>query len=201
MFGIMSGQVSGALKIALKYPKLSLPFIKGKLTKMSQVEAMLKTTCVATMLNAGTQPNVLPQNATAILNMRVLPGDDIDEIVSGIAKTASKLDINCDIEIMYASAAPRETSTDSAVYSELSRLTKEIHGALPMPYIVTGATDSREYAEVADEIYRFYPFDINTEELASMHSTNERIKSSSLFDAVVFLKKFIINVQDEGEEK
>src|SRR5258706_13015739 len=48
----------------------------ARLSVMPNYNALLRTTCVATMVNAGHAENALPQTATAIVNCRILPGED-----------------------------------------------------------------------------------------------------------------------------
>jgi carboxypeptidase PM20D1 len=140
---------------------------------------------------------VLPQTAKAVINARLLPGDTDESLLADIRNAAKKLKIDAGAKVLRYSPAPRETPSDTAVFRLLGGLTKEIHGGMPLPYLVTGATDSREYAGVADEIYRFYPFAMTFEELDSMHGTNERIKCSSMLEAVTFITRFIENAAGE----
>ena len=63
--------------------------------------------------------------------------------------------------------------------------------AIVAPYLVMGGTDSRQYEDVCDNIYRYSPFLMDVGLLLTTHGTNERIPVSSLEDGVVFFKRYI----------
>lgn len=179
----------GFTGFVLRHPNFFLPLIKKQLLADTTTAAMLRTTCTPTMLNAGNQPNVLPQIAEATLNARLITGDNRETIESYIREAADGIEYEIDY-IDYCPPMP-ETSSDTKAYKLLAQLTEKIHGAIPFPYMVLAYTDSREYAIIADEIYRFYPFALTFDELGSMHSTNERIKIQSYLDGVKFYEEFI----------
>ena len=182
---------SGLVGFLLRHPKLLYPFLKKKAMKIPMVAAMLHTTWVATMLRAGSQANVLPQSAEAVVNARILPGETDRTLVEMVQKTAARRGISCRVEVLRYSPPPTSGTMGTQAYGLLARLVREIHGAVPIPYLVTGATDSREYREVADEILRFYPFAVTFEELAGMHGTDERVRVESFAQAICFMEAFI----------
>lgn len=182
---------SGILRFLLKHAKIFFPLIKGQLLADDTTAAMIRTTMTPTMLSAGTQPNVLPQKAEATINARLLPGDSKETLENNIREAAGG---KIDYELEYISYGPPlpETSSNSHTYKLISELTEKIHGSIPFPYTVLGGTDSREYVDVADEIYRFYPFALTFDELGAMHNTNERLKCQSYLDGIKFYKDFIM---------
>ncbi len=181
---------SGIFGFVLRHPKAFFPIIKGQLLKDNQTAAMLRTTVAPTVLRAGREPNVLPQNAEVTVNLRLIAGEGRSQIEDRIRQAAGK-DIKYKLDFVTYSPSLPETSSDTETYRLLSNLTEKIHGAIPLPYMVLGGTDSREYKEVTDEIYRFYPFAMTFEELATMHNTDERIRKKSFIDGVEFYRQFI----------
>ena len=191
--GLGSG-IKGLSGFAMSHPAVFFPLIKKKLAGFPMVGAMLHTTWAATILRAGTQANVLPQSAEVIINARILPGETDQTMVSYINAVAKRQKITCAAEVLKYSPPPSLTSTDSTVYGLLGDLARTMYGATPVPYLMTGATDSREYAGAADEIYRFYPFAVSFSDLAGIHGTNERIRCSSLAQAISYMEAFIKTV-------
>src|SRR5690606_1561663 len=58
------------------------PVLRGQLLKDSTTAAALRTTTAPTIFNAGTKENVLPIEATALVNFRILPGDTVDDVLA-----------------------------------------------------------------------------------------------------------------------
>ena len=56
--------------------------------------ALMRTTCIATMLEGGHAPNALPQRATATMNCRIKPGVSIEEITTTLTEIADVPDLN-----------------------------------------------------------------------------------------------------------
>lgn len=197
MFGTLAGHIGGAQGFLLRHIKLTKPLVLAALRSSRQVSAMLHTTVAATQAQGSPQANVLPQAASAVLNCRLLPGDTDETLLASLKSVADRLKLPAEFELLRYSQTPRETSVDTPVYQSISRLVNELFGAVLVPYLVTGATDSREYAGISDEIYRMYPFLLETAELNGMHGTNERVKKNSLGLAVRFMQRFIIEQAGE----
>ena len=86
----------------------------------------------------------------------------------------------------------RASRTDTEDYKLLK---KNINSIFPdvsiAPYMVLGATDAREYAEISDNAYRFLPVVLTEEEAGLMHADNERISVVNWTRMVYFYKEFI----------
>ena len=179
------------LRLALANLWLTKPLVLPVLAKDRQTNAMTRTTIAATMAEASPAANVLPQRAAATVNVRILPGETEEDVRAHIGRVAARAGITLEIEVAKYSP-PVGMRTGEWAYEAILRFLPAIRESiLPVPYLVTGATDSREYAEVADEIYRFYPFLLSGDELASMHATDERVRHESLAGALRFNYHFI----------
>jgi acetylornithine deacetylase/succinyl-diaminopimelate desuccinylase-like protein len=78
-------------------------------------------------------------------------------------------------------------SRDSPVFLELARsIRAEIPGAIVVPYLVPGATDSRHYYRVSEHVYRFAPILYDRSQPFLAHEVNERITLENLTRAVRF---------------
>ena len=180
----------GILGFALRHPKAFLPIVKKQLLDGEQTSAMIRTSVAPTVLRSGREPNVMPQIAEAIFNIRTIPGEDSSTIEARL-KEAAGADTNYSLEYITNSPSLDETPKSTDTYKLLAKLTEDIHGAIPLPYLVIAMTDSREYKNISNEIYRFYPFAMTFEELDTIHNTNERIKVSSYMEGIEFYKRFI----------
>jgi carboxypeptidase PM20D1 len=64
-------------------------------------------------------------------------------------------------------------------------------GVVIAPGLVTGATDSRHYTKLTDNVYRFSPLWVKSEDLSRVHGTNERIGVENFHKMVQFYAVFI----------
>ena len=69
-------------------------------------------------------------------------------------------------------------------------------GAVPSPYIMTGASDARFMGILSDHCFRFAPFHITDEQLSSIHGINENVEVDALAPAVEFYKYVIRHFQE-----
>ncbi len=184
----------GILSIALKALSITKPLVMKILKTYRMTHAMMHTTIVPTICRAGTAVNVLPQKVEAMLNIRLLPGDTAEDVEKHIRKLAKRVGVldELTLEFTTVSPAPSETSANSETYKIIEKTMKEVDPEIvTIPYLVTGATDSREYRNVADEIYRIYPFKITGDELDSMHGIDERLRISSFLSGIEYFIRFI----------
>ena len=190
-FEAFSKHMNAPLRAAMANLWLTKPLVLWFLSKDLQTNAMTRSTIAATMAEASPVVNVLPQRASAMLNVRILPGDAVEDVRGHILKTCAKAGVNAEVDIVKVSPPIGMRPSVWAYQAIQNCLSAISDGILPIPYLVTGATDSREYASVADEIYRFYPFVLSGRELAAMHATDERIRFESLAGALRFNYSFI----------
>jgi carboxypeptidase PM20D1 len=80
------------------------------------------------------------------------------------------------------------------VFEMLERTVREVSpGTVVTPYLVIGATDSRKYQVICDNVYRFLPMPIHSDDLKRMHGTNERIAVDSYATMLQFYHRLIQN--------
>ncbi len=193
---------SGALGFALRNISLCRPLVIRILGSNNLTSAMVRSTIVPTISQVGTASNVLPPTASAILNVRLLPGDTADDIMNHLHSLAKKagLDEKLSIEIISYNEPVGETNIQAPTYQILADMFQaQFPGVTIAPYLVTGATDSREYAKVAKDIFRIYPFKLTQAEIATMHSIDENIKIDSYLFGIDCYRDFIMR-QNQREE-
>ncbi|MDK2980677.1 MAG: carboxypeptidase [Chloroflexota bacterium] len=170
------------------------------LTKSQQLNAMLRTTHAATMINGGIKDNVLPASVTAKVNLRLLPGDSIEDVIAYVTKVIDdprvKISIDEDNGGWEASAV---SPVDTPAYRSLDLVTRQVFDDVTVaPFVFLAATDSRHYQPVCKNIFRFSPFMLSSTELQGMHGINERILQSSFSRMVTFYMR-IMRVWGDAE--
>jgi len=182
-----SGQTSADMRSILQNPPDAAAL--ARLSDSPRFNALMRTTCVATMLDAGHATNALPQRARAVVNCRVLPGEAVDEV----QKTLARVFANDRISI---------TPDGAAVLSPPPPLTQEIMGPVNeisaslwpgvpvIPTLSAGATDGRFLANIGIPTYGITG-QFRDADGGGVHGLNERIRVKSFYEGHRFLDRLV----------
>jgi acetylornithine deacetylase/succinyl-diaminopimelate desuccinylase-like protein len=155
--------------------------------------AMLRDTISPTMLNAGVRANVIPAEARAVLNIRLLPGDMIDALVGKLEKLVNDPAIRFEVEPSASEATP-SSSVSSDLYNSIGlAAATEFSGAPAVPYMSTGATDSMYLRLRGVQAYGVLPFPLTEGDYARMHGDDERLPVDAFRKGVEFLYSAVSN--------
>ena len=192
MFESLADYGSFAYRLLFGNFWLFRPLLTVLLPKVSsQAGALLKTTVAFTQQSGSEGTNVLPQEASLVINLRYIPHQGIEESEAIIRKIAAKYDLSVErIAANYDYLPP--VSIESDAYHLVEEVTKEVFPELPVcPYVMTGGTDARFYQEICDACLRFSPVVYGPAQMKGMHGLNECIDTFSLPGAVDFYKTLI----------
>lgn len=173
------------------------PLIESQLERLSPAtNAMVRTTTAVTVVEGGVKSNVLPTDARALVNFRILPGDTADEVVAHVKRVVG--DESLEVRAMPDSREPSEVSpVDTAGFTQIQRTIRQVFpGTLVVPYLTVGGTDSRYFIELTPNIYKFAPIVAEPSDLPRMHGLNERVSVDNYVKAVQFFAQMIRNVQE-----
>lgn len=144
--------------------------------------AMLRNTVSPTVLKSGYKTNVIPAEAYAELDCRILPGVTKDQFVSSIKDTIK--DPSVDIGVLdwvHTDASPYDTECFDAITKVLA---KEMPGVPVVPMVMPWFTDSHWFRDLGIASYGFVPISVDQVHLASMHGKNERIQVANYKEAI-----------------
>ena len=193
MFDTLAPEMNGFNRVVLSNLWLFKPLLLREFEKNGPSEATVRTTTALTIFNAGDKDNVLPGNASATVNFRLMPGDSQASVIEHVRSTVGNDRIA--IEPSPGNAEPPPvTGTASASFRTLSRTIREIFpGVIVAPGLMVAGTDSRYYAGITDNIFRFSPVRANSEDLKRFHGTNERLSIEGYADMIRFYRRLIEN--------
>jgi carboxypeptidase PM20D1 len=135
---------------------------------------------------------VLPSRATAVLNHRVLPGDRVDDVVAHVRAAVG--DPAVEVRVLEGREASPTADPASPSYALLAATIGELFPeTVVAPALVLGGTDSKHYAGVAEQSFRFVPLRLAPEDLKRIHGTDERIAIEDYVDVVRFFARLIEN--------
>jgi acetylornithine deacetylase/succinyl-diaminopimelate desuccinylase-like protein len=152
--------------------------------------ALIRTTCVTTILSAGTAPNAIPSSASATVNCRIVAGEPADSVIAQIRRVIGDTLVRIDV------AYPAVPSPPSALPPALERILSEtvagLWGALPIiPYMETGATDGLYLRNAGIPVFGLIGIFAPDDALASMHGNDERVPVAAYEDMVRFTTRLI----------
>jgi len=163
-------------RVAIANRWLFEPLLLQLLAAQPVSNALIRTTTAATMLRAGVKDNVLPAEASAVINFRLLPGDSSAEVAAHIRDAIADDGIAISLEGGFASEASAVSDSDSAAFRQLAEVTRAVFpDAVVTTGLMLGATDARHYEGLYDNRYNFMPVTLDAADLQRIHGANERI--------------------------
>ena len=155
--------------------------------KSPQSAAMVRTTMVPTIIDAGIKDNVVPTVAKATVNLRLLPGDLSEVIIEEIKRKigdervkVQRLNINAEATPVTSAASSGYKIIDAAIKKSLSQ-------TISAPFLMIGATDSRYFYGVSENIIKFSPMI----DPIGFHGIDERVSLESYKTALWFYENLI----------
>lgn len=168
------------------------PIIKKIMMGIPAASAMLATSISFQSVFAGDadEPTFRAKNAEAIMFLRCVREDDLYKGLEKIKQIASKYGVEIEeLERDYC----QPTDFNGEAFKTVEKL---LHETFPdvvvVPFLLTAGTDARRLTDVADNILRFAPIDLNKAQFATIHNANEHIAIKNIGECVVFYKKFIM---------
>ncbi len=153
--------------------------------------SMMRDTIAPTVLTAGVANNVIPAEARANLNVRLLPGDTIDRVLNDLNKLVNDPQVKLELQPNAGLAAP-SSSLESDFYGVISKVVaQEFGGAPALPFQSTWLTDSAQLRLHQVQAYGLVPFPLAQEDLKRMHGDDERIPLASFDKGVGVLAKIV----------
>ncbi len=193
----MFESIAGHLIFPLRLVMSNLWLFKGLLAKVlplfsPMAGAFVRTTCAFTMAQGSEAPNVIPDEAYVICNIRPSVHQKAEESIEVLRNIAKKY--NIETEVLLSRDPSNVSSPESEEFDYLKKCIDEaIPDVVTIPYLMTGGTDCRQFELVCDNCLRFTPTRLTPEQLAAMHAANESIGVSALAEAVKFYKYYIQN--------
>ena len=182
-----SGQLAADMKAILREPPD--PQALARLGNLPPYNAMFRTTCVATMLDAGHAANALPQRARGVVNCRILPGEAVDEVQKTLVRVMAddKISIKPDGVAVLSPAPPLSPE----IMEPVSRITSDMWPGTPViPTMLVAATDGRFLNNAGIPTYGVSGM-FRDLDGGGVHGLNERIRVKSLYDGNEFLYRLV----------
>ncbi len=155
-----------------------------------------RTSVAPTVIDAGFRKNVIPSEASAILDIRMLPDESVEEFYAKLAEVIDDPRVEIVPERIYRPAAP-PSEIDNEMFQTLERVARQMFpSATVLPVMSTGATDMAQVRAKGMQSYGIGP-SRSIEEINSgygAHGDNERISEEAYVDLVKFMWNVVIEI-------
>jgi acetylornithine deacetylase/succinyl-diaminopimelate desuccinylase-like protein len=157
--------------------------------------SMLRTSVVPTILKAGVGANVIPSEAEATLDIRALPGEDIERFYAQLTEIIGDPAVKV-VPIPPARPPSPASRIDTEMYRALEQVSQRMYpGATVMPGMSTGASDQAQLRAKGIQSYGIGPASTEEEALNyPAHGDVERLAESSLYPFVQYVWTVVTEV-------
>jgi carboxypeptidase PM20D1 len=171
--------------------------LKSIYTSSGPGNSLVRTTTAPTLLKAGIKDNVLPTEAVAIVNFRLLPGYSTEKVIEHINKVIN--DNRVVVKALENLKEPAQVSPiDCEAFNVLNKTIREsFKNTYVSPTLMTASSDSYYYSEVSPFVYRFAPYHLASEDLDRLHGDNERITVENYKGMINFYYRLVKNFQED----
>ena len=184
-----------------------------QISKDPLLNAIMRNTMAPVFLNAGFRGNVIPGTAEAVINLRLLPGTDIDQVLDEVRKVIHNPQIDVtiagsggpgtkdDIQTLrnnYESIRKVQPSpTDTELYQALVAEGQAEFHAPVTPYLFQAGTDAAAWRKRGIPVYGIYPYPVPPSDLSRMHGNDERVSVRSLAQGTEMIYKVLRRVASD----
>ncbi len=192
----MAAEMGGATAEAIKKVLTTTPPDSAAVDQLADspdINALLRTTCVATMVQAGHAENALPQSARATVNCRILPGQEPQEVEQALRRVIA------DEGVTMSTAADSPIgdvgSPASPLNPEVMKATKAATetmwpGVPVVPVMSRGASDGRFLRRAGMPVYGISGIAHDTDDIRA-HGKDERVGVTALFEGREFMYRLV----------
>jgi carboxypeptidase PM20D1 len=159
-----------------------------------EAAAMARTTFAVTTLSGSPAINAIATSATAGVNIRVLQGDTVDDVLQHLRQVIADDEVQVSV---VEHGEPSKVSAQGEAFDLVTSVVGELFAdAVTAPYVMTGATDSRHFTGICDHVYRFAPFRMTKAQREAIHSYDEHLGVDAFLAGVDWYRRLIERLPD-----
>ena len=152
--------------------------------------AMTRTTFAITTLSGSPALNVIASTAKAGVNIRIMVGDTVADVLEHVRRTINDDQVQVTV-VEQNEPSPVSPYDDEAFALIESTISEIFPDAIPAPYVMMAATDSRFFTQICSRVYRFAPFRMTKAQRESIHSYDEHLGVDAFVDGVRWYQRLI----------
>ena len=158
------------------------------------LHSLIRNTIAPVIIQGGFRANVIPGSAAATINLRLVPGSDLNAFVATLRGVVGDTTIELKATApTYAQTAPSSENTD--LYRALTAAARaQFPGAEVTPYLFQAGTDAGAWRSRGVPVYGIYPYPIDADELTRMHGNDEKVSIASLAQGTEMIFRTLVDV-------
>lgn len=177
---------------------ITSPLVERILASNPTGAALLHTTTAPTMLSAGVKDNVLPPEATAVINFRIRPGETVNSTLARVTQVVNDPQVRVSLlDSVGVDPSPVSDTSDPAY----QLIAATIQSMFPdeqvpvIPYVVMGGTDAKYWGPHSTRVFRFLPIPLGEGDRSRVHGVNERISAADFAASVGFFMRLLVGAE------
>lgn len=180
--------VSFALGVIFANLWLFSPLIRFIFSKNKTTDSLIRTTQAVTVFHSGEQENILPGEATCLVNHRILPGNTIGQLLKQHRQVLKDKALSIEDAGNWPANDPIKAGDPKGTgFQLIQKILASTHpGTIAVPFLVNGSTDSKYYRDLTDQILRFTPLVLKPADIATIHGVNEKVSLNNLENGLKF---------------
>lgn len=155
-----------------------------------ELNAMMRTTMAFTMTEGSKQVNVLPNEASATVNLRLINSQTTQDAVRHLEQAIGNPAVS--VEYINGMNASPYADTGSDAYRLLSEAVASTwNGCIVSPYLMIACSDSRHFSAICKNVFKFSAMELTAEQRGLIHNDNERIPVTEVAKTVEFFTRLM----------
>jgi carboxypeptidase PM20D1 len=170
----------------------------SQMTGFREGSATFRTTTAPTIFHSGIKENLVPYEAKAVVNFRLLPGDHSHEVLKKVKEIIDDERVEITPTSHLNEASPVASDKEPAfklVAKTISEVSEE--EILISPSLVLGGTDSKHFKDVSPNVFKYLHIRMDGDDLKRVHGVNERILTKDYTELIKFYYVLIKNAQHD----
>ncbi|MGN0448014.1 MAG: M20/M25/M40 family metallo-hydrolase [Acutalibacteraceae bacterium] len=165
------------------------PILKKAMETNADTAAMIRSVFIINGFKAEPVGGATPDEATATVKVRIAPQDSFYEILAHIKKVlGSDIEVTVDTKSLPPKISSYQTESFGLIKSVVQKVFPDVGVS---PFILNAGTDSRHFAPICDNVYRFGAFRLDDELFSTVHGANERMPVKDFLKMIDFYTELI----------
>lgn len=190
-FNTMSSLETGQLEADMKAAAQNNPdtSVINRLAKLPYYNALMRSTCITTVVDAGNSVNALPQSAKATVNCRLLPGVTQEEAEKTVVQVLGDTGIHVSVR-MELKSGPASPVSDEII-GKVKAVTEKLWPNIPvLPVMGVGASDGKYLRAAGMPTYGISGIFLDVDDFR-MHARDERIRVDDFYEGLEYIYEII----------
>ncbi len=202
-FEYVGPEMPFALKMITANQWLFEKVLINEMSSFPEGSACFRTTSAPTMIRGGIKENVIPYEAKAWVNFRILQGEHSHDVIDRVKKIINDERIHIEVANSWVNEPSPVADINHPAFQTIVKTIGQVskEETLVSPSLVLGGTDSKHFRNVSKNVLKYMHVTMNSDDIKRVHGTNERILIEDYKEMIRFFYQLMRNVQEMEDPK